>query len=441
MHTVDLLVCRVCGDRAEPLLVHRSVQTPLAVHLGSAWRYALSPQALLLAAGQATILSVLAFLTRAAMLVGRVAPLVLALGVFWSCFFAMLRASARGEKHVPLPDSSDFFADWLLPAFRGLLATSVVWLPLTLYFVHGEHARVSSAQVLDDPSLYTLARLLVVLWEPLREDPLAWLLVVVGLAYLPMALVLGAVGANPLTVFNPLRGLACIRRLGSDYLLTLGVLLVLGAVFLGVRWVGTGLRSLVGGVITFWLAEFIEAPVPFLMAHVLGLLVYTRGDVLGYGAPRDYLLPVLPDAAPRTTLHVEGLGTPEPVSTEKAQATSLQTRELAEAVRTRDVPAALSLYASLGLPPGAIPASIHLFVGQAAATYGDHALAVRALEAAADVAPDEPLAPKALVLLARVLGERMREPARAQEVYRYIVDRYPETDASRFAQAHLPPTT
>jgi TolA-binding protein len=84
---------------------------------------------------------------------------------------------------------------------------------------------------------------------------------------------------------------------------------------------------------------------------------------------------------------------------------------------------------------------VHLFVGQASAAQGDNALAVRALESAADAAPDDPLAPRALVLLARVLGERMQEQTRAEDVYRYIVDRYPDTEASRFAQGRLPPTS
>jgi TolA-binding protein len=45
------------------------------------------------------------------------------------------------------------------------------------------------------------------------------------------------------------------------------------------------------------------------------------------------------------------------------------------------------------------------------------------------------------VLLARVYAERMKDPERAQSIYRYVVHRYPNTDASRFALAHLSPTS
>jgi TolA-binding protein len=57
------------------------------------------------------------------------------------------------------------------------------------------------------------------------------------------------------------------------------------------------------------------------------------------------------------------------------------------------------------------------------------------------VAPDGPSASRALVLLARVYAERLQEPERAESIYRYVVHRYPGTEASRFAQAHLSPTS
>jgi TolA-binding protein len=56
------------------------------------------------------------------------------------------------------------------------------------------------------------------------------------------------------------------------------------------------------------------------------------------------------------------------------------------------------------------------------------------------VAPNAPTAPQALVLLARLCGERMQDPTRAASVYRYIVHRYPNTDAARFAAQRLPPS-
>ncbi|MFP2931737.1 tetratricopeptide repeat protein [Pyxidicoccus sp. 3LG] len=114
---------------------------------------------------------------------------------------------------------------------------------------------------------------------------------------------------------------------------------------------------------------------------------------------------------------------------------------LGSAVDARDVPQALALYATLsGVPKASVPPAHHLFVGQAAAVEGNFPLAVQALEAAADVAPDDATAPRALVLLARVLGERMQDVARAEEIYRYVLHRYPDSSAARFARERVPPS-
>ncbi|MFP2895035.1 tetratricopeptide repeat protein [Corallococcus sp. 4LFB] len=80
-----------------------------------------------------------------------------------------------------------------------------------------------------------------------------------------------------------------------------------------------------------------------------------------------------------------------------------------------------------------------LFIGQAAAVEGDFPLSVKALEAAADTTPDEPTAPRARVLLARVQGEKLGNAVRAEEIHRYILHRHPDTEAARFAHARLPP--
>ena len=444
MRTVDVLACRGCGDRAEPLRVHRAELHPLAGQLKDAWRYALTPRFGRMVLATATVLTVLTFMTQVTLIVLRLAPALLLAGVYSATFFAILLASARGERDVPLPEYSDLFSDWLLPALRGLLATSVVWLTPLLYLVYVSHWNVGAYtdRLLADPMFYMTGAFHALPWQLVWEDPRAWVLGLVCLGYLPMSLLLAASSPHPLDMLNPLRGVHAIRRLGADYGRTLRALAVLGVALLLSRQLGAALRGLPWGVFTRWLAEVVELPALFLGAHVLGLLLHTRGDALGYGDPRDYIVPVLGEAVPSTTLRVDGLGLPEAEPEETFHTAGQRLEELSAAVSARDVPRALELYALVSVLPRAnIAPAVHLFVGQAAAAQGDLALSVKALERAADVAPDEPLAPRALVLLARVLGERMNEPLRAQEVYRYIVERYPETDASRFARSRIPPTT
>ncbi|MFY0569315.1 B-box zinc finger protein [Archangium lansingense] len=448
MQTVDLLFCRECGGQAETLIVHRSELATFADRLTQVWRYPFSKQGLMVAAGLGAVMAFVGFMTQVTLIVARLAPAAIGAGLFWGAFFSIMRASARGENEVPIPEYSDVFSDWLLPALKGVFATSVVWLTLLLYlvFAGGWDVFQYLDRLLSDPMFYMTGRFHSIPGERLLGDPFAWVLGLASLAYLPMALVMAVTGNGLLDTLNPVRAVHGILRLRRDYLVALGSLFTLGLVYLVVRIVSSALREVPFEiVITRWLAQVLECLVVFMMARVLGLLIYTRGDALGYGAPSDYITPVLAGAAPSTSLRVDPAPLPAETPTPaEAAAPSPEARlqELAAAVQARDVPQALTLYTALSfLPKARIPPAVHLFVGQASASKGDNDLAVRALESAADSAPDDPLAPRALVLLARILAERMQEQTRAEDVYRYIVDRYPDTEAARFAQGRLPPTS
>jgi tetratricopeptide (TPR) repeat protein len=226
---------------------------------------------------------------------------------------------------------------------------------------------------------------------------------------------------------------------------TLGALAGLTGALLLAHLAAAGILWLELPLLSHWAAELITCLVPFIMAHALGLLLYSRGDALGYGAPSDYLEPVLGEARPLT--QAPSLREPlavlaEPPSPVLAPITETLSA-LAQAVEAGDSNKALALYPEIQEPRliKQVDAAHHLFVGQAATAQGQYTLAVKALESAADVAPDGPSAARALVLLARVYAERLREPERAVSIYRYIIHRYPNTDASRFAQAHLSPTS
>ncbi|HEX5751472.1 MAG TPA: B-box zinc finger protein [Archangium sp.] len=447
MQTVDLLFCRACGGRADTILLHRSELASFPERLRQVWRYPFTRQGLMVAAGLGAVMAVVDFMTQITLIVARLAPAAIGAGLFWGAFFSIMRASVRGENEVPLPDYGDVFNDWLLPALRGLLATSVVWLTFLLYlaFAGGWDVSQYVDRLLSDSMFYMTGRFHSLPTERLLGDPLAWLLGLTSLAWLPMALMMAVTSNSLLDTLNPLPAVRGMLRLGRDYAVAVVTLFALGLVYLAVRSVSSSLRELPFElVISRWLAQVLECLVVFTMARVLGLLIHTRGDALGYGAPSDYLTPVLPaEATPRTTLRVDptALQAPSPAEA-AAPSPEARLQELSTAVQARDIPQALALYTALGfLPKARIPPAVHLFVGQASAAQGDNALAVRALESVADSAPEDPLAPRALVLLARVLGERMQEQTRAEDVYRYIVDRYPDTEASRFARGRLPPTS
>jgi tetratricopeptide (TPR) repeat protein len=165
------------------------------------------------------------------------------------------------------------------------------------------------------------------------------------------------------------------------------------------------------------LGEAISLYVPFVVARMLGLLLFSYGDRVGYGMASEFFEPEPAPVAP-----------PEPLEA-----------QLVRAVETNALDQALALFRRLPerLPP--LPAACHLAVGQKAAAVGDYPVAVRALKQVAQHSPEEPLAPKSCVLLARLYGERLGDAASAQKLYRHVVGRYPGTEAARFAQSRLPP--
>jgi TolA-binding protein len=70
--------------------------------------------------------------------------------------------------------------------------------------------------------------------------------------------------------------------------------------------------------------------------------------------------------------------------------------------------------------------------GVAFAKQGDFAQATRSLKTAAYA-----VAPRAMVTLAQVYAQGLRDPASAAQLYRETTRRFPDTDAARFAREQL----
>ena len=441
--TVELVGCGLCGSGASPILAHRR-RTPLARRLKDAWRYVFTPSGLQVLVAVGLTLAFLAFMLEMVVIFLKPLPLALYGSMFWATFFTLVRDTSRGEMELDTPEFIEFFRDGIVPGIRGLTASTLVWMPALLYvgFLRPGNTGWS-----------TLGFILTGDAMPpgLMSDPVLWLLLLLGAVWLPLALLVTAAGMPPSAIIHVPRVLRMVKGLGRDYLVIAGVLALLGVVHLATHAVAFGLRALDLFVVSRVLAEAVTLIAPFTAAHVLGLLLYVRGDSLGYGADRDYLEPVLGNTRPRLAAPPMREDAPFPEAPDGATLVEFQDTEqraaneglsaLASAVESRDIPQAMALYATLrGQPKARVPPAHHLFIGQAAAVEGNFPLAVQALESAADVAPDDPTAPRALVLLARVLGEKLQDTRRAEEVYRYVIHRYPDSGAARFARERVPPS-
>ncbi|MCY1034311.1 hypothetical protein OV207_22850 [Corallococcus sp. BB11-1] len=437
MGTVEYFACGRCGGTANVLLRHRS-DSDFRQRLKDALRYPLTGPGLQTLVAVSLMLAVLRSLG-AGIRLFQVLPLTLALGVFWTTFFALVRGAARGDADPESPDFSDIVRDNLWPGLRGLCVTVGVFLPA-----------IARALFLAPPSADPF--LLLVVGAPLETvlspaalaDPLTWGLALLGVLWLPWAWLLASMGQSILGALHPLRALACIRALGRAAATVMGVFVMLAIVHAAIHRQADAILEFQVFFLSRWFAEAATLIAPFAAANVLGLVLYVYGDALGYLPTREFMEPVLAHAVPeRAPQPLRGgePGAPEPADAAlSAQEVASRLATFTQAVEARDVPQALALYTALRvLPRLNVSPTQHLFVGQAAAVEGNFPLSVEALEAAADAAPEDPTAPRALVLLARVQGEKMGNAVRAEEIYRYILHRYPDTEAARFAHAKVMP--
>ncbi len=423
----ELDSCVLCGGTTRQLKVHRS-RVSLAQRLPQALLFPFTRSALMSLVAVSAVTAVLGWFFWNAIIFAKLFCLLLWMGAFWSTMFHIIRLTARGEDELSAPDQSEIFSDVFVPAIRGIAATAVIWAPAAWYVYR------FSGWTFGGPAL------------PLLKDPVIWALVAAGAVYAPMALLVAASGGGLLRILNPLLVVGYILRVGRDYAVVVAAM----AGLFGVRvLLGVAAFFVEKAPVPFiapWVAELLALYAPFVMARVLGLLLHVRGDALGYGMDEDYLEPVLRDDARGTLALSDAPRTqtepPKPGSSNYVPATGIgMTLEaLKRAVDSNDVDRAVELYAAAPLfSPQQLAPAYHFAVGQGAATRGNYPLAVRALTAASETDPSDPIAPRAFVVLARVYGERMNDSRKADAIYQFVIERYPGTSAAQFALTRMSP--
>ncbi|MGC4116388.1 MAG: hypothetical protein QM765_17790 [Myxococcales bacterium] len=317
---------------------------------------------------------------------------------------------------------------------------------------------------------------------PLLLDPFLWLILLFGVFYAPMSLTIAASGGSWLDMLNPIRVFAVARRVPGDYAVLVGtacaVVLMMG--FASV--LGSLVDRIPIPVIPGWIAGMISTYPALVAGQAFGLFLYVRGAEIGYLPPGEAFEQTGSTAVPRgvapgtsvatspapspAAAAAEPVGSPlaarfgpavgaaaaspapagqddsryapialddEPSAAPAAAPVPLP-QALQKAIAAKDLARVAQLYSGAQEP---LPAALHYEVGRAAGGAGNNALALQALKAVVQVAPQDPLAPRALVLAARIYGERMKDAATAARIYSHVVARYPGTEAATFAQQRL----
>lgn len=448
------VACGLCRELVEPITFARAVQRPFAARLGEALAYPFAVATFTAIAATAAVIWLVGFVP--------IIGWILASGVKWAFLFAVIRQTSRGARHFEQPDVADL-AEYAAPALRGFVATAIVWVPATLRLVQTLAAE-------DGSFLGSLA------------DPVLWLILLAGVLYAPAAILIASIGGGVLSMLNPVFVVRAVARLGADYAIAVGVViasLAAGAALELAAGAAVGFVPVAGTIVT--LAAGLYGPA--LAAHVLGLLLYVRGDALGLGPESDYQVPVLGDTPPRgrepvlETTAVAPAPPPEPIALEADAAPAAPARAAPPAPAPQSpaarsaaarvaaveprapappppaqppadalarVAAALSagalvdaarLYAAAREPAGLGAAQLYA-VARGAAQGGAHALAARALHAAA-LSGDPAVAPDALLGLARLYQARLGRPADARQVLAHLASTYPASPAAEHARAAL----
>jgi hypothetical protein len=261
--TVSVEVCGGCEERVARIVVHRADALSYSDRLRKIWRYPFSFGGIVGMVGIGILFAI-----------GVLGPLYLALAfaIFWGFIFVLIQSSARGSDEIDPPDFSTLWESIGAVLFRATLATIASWLPLIVYIWKTK------------PDFY----------EAL-VDPILWLLSCFGLVYAPIAILGAAVRVPLYRVLNPLWLVNCVRQLGRDYWIAVGMLAFLGAVQVFISWIAVSILFLPFPVVPVIAAVTLLTYVPFLMARTVGLLLYVRGDKLGYGDPDDYYERVVVD--------------------------------------------------------------------------------------------------------------------------------------------------
>lgn len=315
----------------------------------------------------------------------------------------------------------------VLPTVKLLATTAIVFAPGVAYVVLVRRA---------PPDLAML------------RDQMLWVLAGLGIVYLPVAMAGAASDASFFEVLNPFRVFDWASRVGKRYVLTVLSLAVLGCVAAGLSSSAARVRQrvqtpIVGSV----LAELVALCLIAAMARLVGALLYFHGEAFDWGMPSDYLDPVLRgvDAkgtykgAARTTAGaarttpvegVPGAGAPRQ-KTEKELA-----KQVHNALLDNNVPRAIRLYLARPKWDGKLFDQNQLF------TMGNTARRAKNLDGAIRLLTDAieakgSIASRVLVVLAQIYGDDLKNPEKAGELYRLVIEKHPQSDGARLATKKL----
>ena len=405
-----LAICTSCGGAVRPILVPRADVEPYSAvfPLAIAQAVQLIPicWAILVAVCQQSV----ATWSTQGWLLGE----LVAIGAFGMA----LRRAGGGLSLVGLPTYSDLGSAWSGVLWRGLPTFGPLALGAAILSKGGQDAVPMSS-------------------------PAAWILVALAIWLMPPALVAAGGECPHAGWVLPWELPKLESRLGGDVARLRFVVAPWVLVQLAVSWMPTiileGDMKLFDHEMENFGAHVVLMILLAAVASATGRLLFTNAEQLAHGDPAKFRVPLQPKAMP------QGSWTPPPdPETVADRERKLQPIELEDpretlvsAIASGEVTTALEIYRQGEIPALAIDPAQHLAVAQMFTSTGEPAIAAEVLRGIVMRTPKSDVAPRALVILARLCAEKLDAPDEAEAVYRRVVAQYPDSDAARYARERL----
>ena len=477
-------LCARCGGFAKQILVPRGELSPFSIgQLFSALRWPFSKLGLLSLFASGALITAFSYLGSKAA--------AIAAGATLAYLFQVVRHTANGKDDFPGPeDFQGYFEDVIGPFWRLTVALAWIWVPALVWVLWhrpaprdpmleqrravasalrpgGPGFRVSGLRVVRSgsggleviegnaapppPSPEQLEQMkemreaeesappevVEATAAPKSNYLMPILLVVFGLAIAPMSLIASSLKTPLLTAANPIVLAGYAFKLGRDYLLLVCFFFAAALFAVGVRAAGMSLAPPIPfGKLPVNMAVL---AVGFIAFRAVGLLVRARGGDLGYGGKADYLVPVLGDEEPRH--EVREAAPAEPAA--PPQALDLPEEEpsaiLARLVAKQDVQGCIDLIERSwqSLAPDALSAGGWMDLAKSAQQRGKGKAAVAALRRCLETDAQGPLAPKALLLAARIYDEDLKDRKTSDRLLQELIKRFPNSQEGSFAARRL----
>lgn len=408
---IKLFTCCACGGPARQLTVSRKAMSR-GHWLAAAVRYPLGA-GLSIVAAMAIINAALAVLAGVAaaqphQLDGVVHGVQFGLAVAY--VLVTIDRTARGAE-----------TGKLLRCARTLVATVLLWLPSVGYL-----------------------SLLGVPGPAAQHDWALWLFATLSVFYLPLALAVAVTDASFVDVVNPFKVFEHMCRLGKVYVATLATALVLAALsVLAASQAASIQQAIAVPVIGDAVAQLPMLAVLAMLGHVVGMLAYVHGDLIGWGTAALFVEPRFPRmvAEGRRKISTRPVGTVSdteiadaPASEIAAPAERADAAKLISALKAEELARALRIYE--GRPrwsATSIDDRQLVALARAAARAKKLVLAQRLLEEAC--ARNSRSAGQAWLALAQLHADALGQADKAREIYARIIAEFPGSDAAKLAAA------